>query len=266
MDGLFSSVDYLAWKDVIDIIVVAILIYQFMSIVKGTRAFQVLMGLLFVSGFYWLGVSYQLNALNWLLANFFQSFFIIIIILFQEQIKGALAKMAQKGKFFEGRKGVKEDVIAEVVDSCFKLSAKKIGALIVLERNDGLGNFIESGTPLNSEIHSDFIYAIFQSNGALHDGAVIYSNNRLAAAGCYLPLSKDVDVDRNLGTRHRAAVGMTEVTDAVVLVVSEESSEVKLCFEGKFYLCPNARVLAQYLRVFWMEQDDSLLAIQGGKV
>jgi diadenylate cyclase len=150
--------------------------------------------------------------------------------------------------------------IDEVVEASGALSLEKIGALIVIERNHGLLNFVNTGTRLESRIHSDIIYSIFESSSSLHDGAIIIQNGKISAAGCFLPLSKNFDIERHLGTRHRAALGLSEVTDAIVVTVSEETGKINLCVEGIFYLCKSEKELGQYLRHIWSNESlDSTL-------
>jgi len=243
-------------KDLIDILIVSIMVYQFMIMAKGTRAVQIMIGVAILSVFYWLGTNYEFYTLNWVLKKFFDSFIIILVILFQDQIRAALASMASHGKFFAGldRQQLEEE-IGEIIDAIMAMSKEKVGALIVFERSQGLSNFIETGTILNAKIHSDILYAIFQSKGSLHDGAVIVSSGTIAAAGCFLPLTKNSEIDRHYGTRHRAAIGVTEVTDAVVIIASEETGEIKVCLNREFYPAQSAEHLRMMLKHLWANQD-----------
>lgn len=214
---------------------------------------------------FWLGITFKLYSLNWVLAHFFDSFFIIVIVLFQDQFRSALASVGTRRNIMSVfAKNEQDFEIDEVVDACGALSKEKIGALIVLERKHGLLNFVNTGTRLDSRIHSDIIYSIFESSSSLHDGAIIIQNGKIAAAGCFLPLSKNHDIERHLGTRHRAALGLTEGTDALVVTVSEETGKINLCVEGIFYLCKNEKELGQYLRHIWNNEvlDASLKAIK----
>ncbi len=246
----------LGLKDLIDMIIVAIVIYQFLVMSKGTRAVQIMIGVAILSVFYWFGAQYELHTLNWLLNNFFDSFIIILVILFQDQIRSVLASMAGQGRIFGGlhREKLAEE-LDEVIEAVVAMSREKIGALIVFERAQGLGNFIETGTTLQSKIHSDLVYAIFQSKASIHDGAMIISDGQIASVGCFLPLAKDIEIDRHYGTRHRAAIGITEVTDAVVIVVSEETGYINLCLNGEFHLVADAKKLRIYLKHLWANND-----------
>tara|TARA_R110002072_G_scaffold64203_4_gene159608 strand:+ start:53259 stop:54086 length:828 start_codon:yes stop_codon:yes gene_type:complete len=242
-------------KDIFDIFIVALLIYQGLLIVRGTRAVQMLMGVGLLVLLFWIGHAFKLYSLNWILEHFFDSFFIIAIILFQDQLRHALASVGTGRKLFGflNREEIQVE-IDEVVESIGSMAREKIGCLLVIERNHGLANFMETGTKLNSEVHSDVMYAIFQSSSPLHDGAVIISAGRIAAAGCFLPLTKKVEIDRHLGTRHRAALGLTEDTDAICITVSEETGKINISVNGAFYLCSGPKELRQYLKHLWAQE------------
>jgi diadenylate cyclase len=251
-------------KDILDIFVVTFLIYQGLLIVRGTRAVQMLVGVMILVGLFWVGHIYKLYSLNWILEHFFDSFIIIAIILFQEQFRNALASFGT-GKTIFGlfHKDAPLEEINEVVEAMSALSKEKVGALLVIERSQGLANFKATGTMLNSHLHSDLIYAIFQSHSPLHDGAIIITEDRLSAAGCFLPLSKNAELDRHLGTRHRAALGVTEDTDAVAITVSEETGRINISVAGKYYYCEGTKQLRQYLKHLLAQEklDESLLPI-----
>lgn len=256
MSFLGPFINHLNFKDIIDIFIVAILIYQLLLIVRGTKAAQMIVGLGVLFGLFWLGLTFKLYSLNWVLAHFFDSFFIIVVVLFQDQFRSALASVGTKRNILTiFSKGQMVDFeMDEILEACGALSREKIGALIVIERKQGLLNYINTGTKLDSKIHSDIIYSIFESSSSLHDGAVIIQNSRIAAAGCFLPLSKNFDIERHLGTRHRAALGLTEGTDALVVTCSEETGKINLCVEGTFYPCKNEKELGEYLRHIWSNE------------
>lgn len=249
MQLLMILVNQMGIKDVLDIILVAVLVYQMLRMVHGTRALQVLIGMALLLVVLWIGVIYKLYALKWLLAHFFDSFFVVFIILFQDQIKSALASVGTGKKFFgmfnRGRGAVDVD---EMVEAMMTLQKEGIGALVVYERTQGLANYVATGTKLNSEIHSDLIYSIFQSKSPLHDGAIIIQKGKLAGAGCFLPLSKNIDLDRHFGTRHRAGLGLSELTDAVIITLSEETKGLGICLMGKFYAIKDENTLRNYLQ------------------
>lgn len=255
MDSIQVFLGNISLKDVFDILIVALLIYQSLIIVRGTRAVQMLIGVGILIFLFWIGHTFKLYSLNWILDHFFDSFFIIAIILFQDQLRHALATVGTGRRLFGllNREEIQIE-IDEVVEAIGSMSRERIGCLIVIERNQGLANFMETGTKLNSEVHSDLIYAIFQSTSPLHDGAVMISGGKIAAAGCFLPLTKNVEIDRHLGTRHRAALGLTEDTDAIAITVSEETGKINISVNGSFYLCDNSKALRQYLKHLWAQE------------
>lgn len=243
-----SIFEIITFKDILDIGIVAVLIYQLLLIVKGTRAMQITLGVVALSVLFWLGIVFKLYSLNWILAHFFDSFFIIVIILFQEEIRTALAHFwGGSGWFWNKKENIID--IEELVDACVRLGRDRIGALIVLERATGLNNFINTGTKLGSKIHSDLLYAIFQPKSPLHDGAVIVSKCEISSAGCFLPLSLHHDINRKMGSRHRAALGISEKTDALVVTVSEETGRIGLCFMGQYYVVKNSTHLRVKLQL-----------------
>ncbi len=241
--------------DLLDMVAVSMIIYRFLIIVQGTRAYQMLFGIFALAILWWFSQLYELYSLSWILQNFFDYLFIILIVLFQDQIKSALVSISS-AKFL-GRNGRTkfDQQIEEVVAACTALSRERTGALIVFEKNHGLLNYSSSGTRLDSRVHSDIIYSIFQTKSPLHDGAIIIYNGVIQAAGCFLPLSKNVEIDRHYGTRHRAALGVTEITDAVVVTVSEESGRINICYNGVFHYMDNEELLRKYLRKFLLEID-----------
>jgi len=265
VSALTSIFAHFNFKDIIDIFIVAIIIYQLLLIVRGTKAVQMIIGLGVLFILFWIGLTFKLYSLNWVLAHFFDSFFIIIVVLFQDQFRSALATVGTgKGVLGIFNKSQHDFEISEVVDACVALSKEKIGALLVIERNNGLLNYVNTGTRLESRIQSDLIYSIFESSSSLHDGALIIRNGKISSAGSFLPLSKNFDIERHLGTRHRAALGLSEATDALVIIVSEESGKINLCIEGEFYYCRSDRDLSQYLRHIWSHEklDETLRPIR----
>lgn len=264
--GAFTVLwDQFGIKDLIDITIVAFIFYQALFIIHGTRAVQTLIGLGLLFLLFWIGISFQLHSLNWLLSHFFEFFILILVILFQDQIRTTLSYVGSGKNIFKLFAESSEDFdIEEIVESMGALSRENIGALVVIERNNGLQNYMSTGTRLKSKVHSDIIYAIFQSSGPLHDGAIIISDGLISSAGCFLPLSKNIEIDRHLGTRHRAAIGITEISDAVVITVSEETGKISLCINGVFYFCENESILRQYLKHLWLndELDESLVPLE----
>lgn len=241
--------------DLLDLIAVGLIIYRFLIIVQGTRAYQMLFGIVALAVVWWTSQLYELYSLSWILQNFFDYLFIILIVLFQDQIRSALVSISSARIVGRGGRNKFDQHIEEVVAACSALSRERTGALIVFEKNHGLLNYSSSGTRLDSRIHSDIIYSIFQTKSPLHDGAIIIYNGVIQAAGCFLPLSKNVEIDRHYGTRHRAALGITEVSDAVVVTVSEETGRINICYNGVFHYMENEESLRKYLRKFLLEID-----------
>lgn len=243
--------------DLIDLTVVGIIIYRFLTIVQGTRAYQMLFGIVALAALWWMSQVYEMYSLSWILQSFFDYLFIILIVLFQDQIRSALVAISSTR--FVGRKGYSkfDQQIEEVVAACSALSRERTGALMVFEKNHGLLNYSASGTRLDARIHSDIIYSIFQTKSPLHDGAIIIFGGLIQAAGCFLPLSKNVEIDRHYGTRHRAALGITEISDAVVVTVSEETGRINICYGGVFHYMENEEQLRKNLRKFLVEIDRS---------
>lgn len=238
MDFLRSFIQELNSGDALDIALVALFVYQFLRILQGTRSVQMLSGSMVLVGIYVLARHYELSTLSWLLRHFFQDFFLVMVILFQDQIRQALVNVGLapfRGGGIKDRRGVQTQ-IDEVVEACWALAREKKGALIVFEMQQGLTNFSASGTPLKAVLGADLLYSLFQYASPLHDGAVIISKGKIEAAGCFLPLSKNVDIHRHLGTRHRAAMGMSEATDAVVVTVSEETGKMNIFYRGEIRL------------------------------
>ncbi len=218
-------------KDIIDIAIVTFIIYRILLLIHGSRAFQMAAGLTIMVLLYLISGAFQLLTLNWILNTFMSSIFILIIIVFQEDIRKALAQIGRptflkiQTEFSYG--------IEEVVKAVTTLAEKRIGALIVFEREISLKDFLESATILDSKLTKELIVSIFNPKSPLHDGAVIISKGKILAAGVILPLSTNPDIAKDLGTRHRAAIGITEITDAVAIVVSEETGYISLAVSGK---------------------------------
>lgn len=222
-------------KDIIDILIVTYIIYQLILLVRGTRAVQLLKGILVLVVIWALSTWFDLYTLKWLMNQIFTFGVLAIFIIFQPELRRGLEQLG-RGKLF-GRTGdVDEEthqLISETIKAVNYLSKRKIGALIVFERTTGLNEYVESGIPMRAVISSELFINIFIPNTPLHDGAVIIQNGQIAAAGCYLPLSENPFISKELGTRHRAAIGISEVGDAVSVVVSEETGQVSLALNGQ---------------------------------
>jgi uncharacterized protein (TIGR00159 family) len=216
----------------VDIAIVFYLIYRVLLLIKGTRAAQMLVGVFLIAGGFFAAKQFELTTLSWLLDNFINYFIIIIIVVFQHDIRRGLMRM---GTLFSSKRNYQETfVFEEVIKAAEQLARARIGALFVFEREADLTEFVEPGVPLDAQVSQELLASLFVPEGqnACHDGAVIIKNLRVQQAGAVLPLSANPKLDKQLGTRHRAAIGITEETDAVVVVVSEERGQVSLCFHG----------------------------------
>ena len=215
--------------DLIDIAIVAVLVYELLVLIRGTRAVQMALAASFLIGLYFLSRWLELETVNWLIRNLATYVVFAIIVLFQSDIRRALLHFGRGPylRYFERAASTKE-TLEELVIAVTTLSTRRIGVLIVVERSIGLRNYIEGGIPLDATVTYDLLASIFQPGTPLHDGAVIVQNDRVAAAACFLPLSVNPRVSRDVGTRHRAALGVTEESDAIAIVVSEETGTISL--------------------------------------
>jgi diadenylate cyclase len=220
-----------AWREILDILLVATIYAYIIHLVRGTRAVAVIYGLVLVLLVYYLSNELGLYSLNWLLTNFLGSIVLIIIILFQGDLRRALAQMGA-GRFWK-KPQLSEAIVDELAQAVMSLAKAKVGALIVIERYEPLGEFIERGVPLDSVVTASLLSTIFQVGTPLHDGAIVIRRGRIAAAGCILPLSSKLKAQSLFGTRHRAALGISEESDSLSIVVSEERGTVSIAMSGR---------------------------------
>jgi len=221
----------LDWHDVVDILLVTALLYGVIARIRGTRAVAVVVGLLVLTLLYLGAGSLGLYTTTWLLQSFFASLFLVVVILFQQDIRMVLSTIGTR-RFWDRRKLISEALLDELVDACMELARNRVGALIVLERFVPLRDMMErEGVRLDARLSRELLQTIFAVNTPLHDGAVIISKGMITAAACILPLAMVKRHD--FGTRHRAALGITEESDAVAVVVSEERGEVSVAIKGK---------------------------------
>ena len=230
-----STIPRIDFPAVIDILIVAGLIYQFFLIVRGRRVAHILTGLGFLTLAYLVAIWAQLELLRTILATLAPYTAIALIVMFQSELRRVLARLGRR-PFFGVSQLERREVAQEILLAVAQLSQKRIGALIVVERKIGLRTFTESGVRLDAAISRDLLCSIFQPKGALHDGAVIVQGDRIAAAACFLPLTTNPNLLNDLGTRHRAAIGVSEESDCVSVVVSEESGRVSLAAFGEIEL------------------------------
>lgn len=236
------------WIDALDILIVAFAVYQIILALRGTRAFQMLLGLALLYLASRVSLRLGLVTVNWALSNLLAVWFLCIIILFQPELRRALASVGRRGSLLRAFSRYQEaHMIDEVVRAVTSLAAKKIGAIIVVERDSRLTDSVDSGTTLDALVSRRMLESIFYPYSPLHDGAVIISRDRIVAAACFLPLSINPELPRDLGTRHRAAVGITEESDAIAIVISEETGMISLVAGGEILRNLDASTLRQRL-------------------
>jgi diadenylate cyclase len=250
---------------VIDIIIVAVLIYELLRLVHGTRAVQMAVGLGLVGFLYEVSIWLGLSTVQWVLRNAVLYLGFAVIVLFQHEIRAALTHLGSNIRLpganrERGRNPFGQEWYDEVVLASTTLASEKTGALMVFERDVGLKTYIESGIRLDAKVNYDLLVTIFNTHTPLHDGAVIISNNRVAAACCFLPLTQNPMISRELGTRHRAAIGVTEDSDSFVVIVSEETGVISFAKEGRLKRNldgPKLRSLIQQAMEPWRSDAES---------
>ncbi len=242
-------------SDIVDILILAIIFYRTFLLLRGTRALQVLIGLLFLGGIYVLSERMELYTLRWLLDKFFVYIVLAVLILFQNDIRRALARAG--GRLSRTFRGISETfAYEEVVRTAFALASRRIGALIVIERNASLRHLVEVGHELDARVSQELLMSLFHPTSPLHDGAVVIQKGRLAASKVFLPLSLAKDMARYFGTRHRAALGLSEETDAVMVTVSEERGAVSLVYGGAITQVADTNELRELLQEILQPRQD----------
>lgn len=244
----FDFFDYI--KEFIDIGLVAIVIYYLILLVRGTRAIQVLKGVMVIVAAWLLSVFLELGTLQWIMSQAFSLGLVALLIIFQPELRRALEQLGS-GRFFSRSNYAEEQenlrAIEEMVRAALYMAKRRIGALMVMERGTKLNEYVETGTKLDARISAELLINIFIPNTPLHDGAVIMNLERIYAAGCYLPLSQNMSISKELGTRHRAGIGLSEVSDAIVMIVSEETGQISIAMGGQLIRDLNEEALKQLL-------------------
>jgi len=230
---MFEIFTQLRWQDALDIGIIAFVVYRLIHMIRGTRAMQMIIGLVVVLLAYVTSQMLGLFTLTWMLDNFLGSIILVIIVIFQSDIRRALTQVGTAPLFGGADRIERGQVLEEVAKAVVALASRRIGALIVLEREVGLNEYIEVGTRLDARVTRELLESVFMPHSPMHDGALVIQKGRATAARCFLPLSVDPNLSRALGTRHRAAVGLTEETDAAAIVISEEQGSISLVVEGK---------------------------------
>lgn len=219
--------------DSLDILLVALIIYYILTLIEGTRAVQMLVGLGALFLLYLLSQRWEFFTLSWILGHFLGSIILIVVILFQQDIRKALAALGKNPFLIKISPGKSENhIVDEIVKATSFLSSRQIGAIIALEKNNSLADFVEIGMRIDAWVSTELIISIFNPSSPLHDGGIIIGNNKILSAGSFFPLATDPELERELGTRHRAAIGLSRETDAIVVVVSEETAIVSLAHQG----------------------------------
>ena len=271
MNDVMNTLQNMLWNlthrlgiiDLIDILIVAVIIYELLLLTRHTRGSALLKGLFLLLIIAALSSLFGLVSLNWLLTAILQNGALVLVILFQPEFRKALERMGRSRVFAKGAKHTlndeKELIISEILQTIMDLSKRRIGALIVFEQRTGLQDVIETGTRLNAEISAPLLENIFEPNTPLHDGAVVIRDNEIMAAACILPLAEASGVSRELGTRHRAAVGISENTDAIVLVVSEETGIVSMARDGVLTRPLTVKALEELLKEIYTVNNSKVL-------
>ncbi len=260
--AISSGFAQFTWLDVLDIIIICVLLYKLIIWTKETRAYEVLkgLGLLFLCSV--ASQLLQLNTLSWLLDAFLKSgtIIVVLVVLFQPEFRRMLERIGRSGKnlssaLFDATSLSSMEMIQDVQRAVLAMSRRRVGALIVVEQKTGLGDIIHTGTKLDGLLTGALLENIFEPNTPLHDGAVIVRGNRIAAAGCFLPLSDDINLARELGTRHRAALGVSTVSDSVTIVVSEETGAISIARDGKLVRYIDAKALQDILEQLFLQKS-----------
>jgi diadenylate cyclase len=228
-------IDFLSFRliDLLDILIVSMIIYQLLALTKGTRAAQMVTGLVLIFVVAFISYWFQLEGLSWLFSNLATVGFIVLVIVFQPELRSALARMGHSRIFQYLMRVDERKALEEITRAAIRLSELKYGGLIVVEKGIGLKNFSETGKTLNAQISSEIITTLFTPYTPLHDGALIVTGDIISAAACTLPLTQDPRFRKLYGMRHKAAIGVTEVSDAVGVVVSEETGAISITYEGQ---------------------------------
>lgn len=254
---MFSGIEALI--AFIDFAIVFYVVYRILLLIKGTRAVQILVGLIVVIAFFFLSKNdfWTLPTTHWLVDKFIANFIIIAVIIFQSDIRRALAQFGRT-TFFAGVSTLEEtQVLEEVIKASVMLSQRRIGALVAIERNADLSHFIEEGIRVDATVSKDILFSIFmpEHQNPLHDGAVIIQKGRVTAAGCFLPLTNNPRVEKTLGTRHRAAIGLSEDTDATVIIVSEETGIISIAYKEELFRELDANEMRDVLQRIFSAHD-----------
>ena len=251
-------VDYHFVRNFVDVALVAFLVYRVLLLVSGTRSLSMVVGLIGLGVVYLVAQELGLLTLSWILGSVLNSIVFLVVVIFQEEIRRALSKVGLNPLFRKMPEQGSGEVIKDVALAATKLAKARHGAIIVVQREVGLDNIVDESVILDAIVSRKLLYSIFLKDSPLHDGAVLIVKNRIRAAGCVLPLSYNPDLDPNLGTRHRAALGLSERCDAIVVIVSEETASVSIAREGHLYRNLDQAQLIEQLTKLLAESTGSI--------
>ena len=243
---MLDAIQSMRLLDIVDILIVSFIIYRIMLLIRGTRAVQMLAGIALIIIIYFFSGKLELQTLHWLLKTFLGSILVVIVILFQTDIRRALTQMGKSP--FHKADDVAEKDVEEIVRAATYMARRRIGALMVIERDTGLRDLVATGHRLDARLRHELLVAIFLPASPMHDGGVIIHKGRIHSSGCLLPLSQSTRIDKRYGTRHRAALGLSEETDAIIIVVSEETQEISLVQHGKIITFHDEKTLNATLK------------------
>ena len=253
----FNGIKTMGITDLLDVIIVAYLIYKVIWFVLRTNSYNLAKGVVLILIALWLSYIFQLTMINFLLRRTVELGLIALVVLFQPELRRVLERM---GRSFSSKRSVSstemEDAITQTVLACTQMSASHTGALLIFERKEKLNSIMTTGTLIKSDISAELIKNLFYNKAPLHDGAVIIRERRIAAAGCVLPLTQSTNLSKELGMRHRAGIGLSEQSDAVVIIVSEETGDISLAVEGLLKRHLNGGTLDKLLRTELIRQEE----------
>lgn len=251
------------WEDIVEILIISFLVYQIMTWIKNTKAWFLMKGIGIILIFILLAIIFEMNTILWIVENVLSIAVIAVVVVLQPELRRALEELGRK-KFFASlmpfdkvqTERFSDKTVNDLVKASFEMGKVKTGALMVIEQNVKLTEYERTGIEVDGLISSQLLINIFEHNTPLHDGAVIICGNRVVSATCYLPLSDNMEISKELGTRHRAGVGISEVTDALTIIVSEETGHVSVTYEGKLYRNLDANALREKLQLIQNKEVD----------
>ncbi len=266
IESYLSRVSGVRWADIVEIVIISFLIYHILVWIKNTKAWSLLKGILVIAVFVLLAAYFEMNTILWIVNNMFSVAVTAIVVILQPELRKAVEELGRKNIIsalfpFEVSKGLGEGrfsdkTINEITKACVEMGKVKTGALIVVEQNQRLSEYERTGIDVDGIVTSQLLINIFEHNTPLHDGAVIIKGNRITSATCYLPLSDNMQLSKELGTRHRAGVGISEVTDSLTIIVSEETGKISVAYEGKLERNLSGDTLKEKLRLIQNKPEE----------